>query len=100
MYVGNIPFSATENDLRDLFAEYGQPTEVILLMDRETGRPRGFGFVSMDNRESMERAIRGLDGQDFQGRKLNVNEAKEREERPRTHAGGPRDSGKNQSGRW
>lgn len=100
MYVGNIPFSASESDLRSLFVNFGQPTEVILPTDRETGRPRGFGFVSMDTREAMERAIQGADGQDFQGRALRVNEAKEREERPRVHAGGPRDSRKRDDGRW
>jgi len=100
MYVGNIPFSVTEGDLRNLFSEFGQTTEVILLTDRETGRPRGFGFVSMDSRDSMERSMKSLDGREFQGRTLHVNEAKEREERPRMNAGGPRDSGKHQSNRW
>ena len=104
MYVGNIPFTASQDDLRSLFSEFGQPTEVILLMDRETGRPRGFGFVSMDSREAMERSIQGIDGRDFQGRKIHVNEAKEREERPRGFGGGPgsgqRDSGKRDTKRW
>ena len=102
MYVGNIPFSATEADLRSLFSEFGQPTEVMLLMDRETGRPRGFGFVTMDSREAMERTIQGIDGRDFQGRKIHVNEAKEREERPRVNpnGGGPRDNAKRDNGRW
>lgn len=99
MYVGNIPFSATEADLRSLFSEFGQPTEVMLLMDRETGRPRGFGFVSMGSRESMEQSIRGLDGKEFQGRTLHVNEAKEREDRPRANSGGPQDSRKRDHGR-
>ena len=102
MYVGNIPFSATEADLRSLFSEFGQPTEVILMTDRETGRPRGFGFVSMDSREAMERSIQGTDGRDFQGRQLHVNEAKEREERPHvnTRGGGPRHSAKRDTRRW
>lgn len=100
MYVGNIPFETTESDLRSLFSEFGQTTEVALLNDRETGRPRGFGFVTMDTRESMERCIQALDGRDFQGRTLHVNEAKEREERPRANAGGYRDSGKRQTARW
>lgn len=100
MYVGNIPFSATEADLRTLFSEYGQPTEVALLMDRETGRPRGFGFVSMDSREAMDLCIKNLDGREFQGRTLHVNEAKEREERPRANAGKLRDSGRGETNRW
>lgn len=82
MYVGNLPFSATEDDLRSLFSEFGQPTEVAIAMDRETGRPRGFGFVTMDNRDSLDAAIRSANGRDFQGRTLTVNEARERESRP------------------
>jgi cold-inducible RNA-binding protein len=83
MYVGNLPFSATEDELRNLFSEFGQPTEVLLMSDRDTGRSRGFAFVSMDSSEGMEAAIRGLDSQPLQGRNLVVNEARERVERPR-----------------
>ena len=81
MYVGNLPFSASQDDVRDLFSEYGTVTDVHLPSDRETGRPRGFAFVTMGSKEEMEAAIKGLDGQDFQGRNLRINEAQPREER-------------------
>ncbi len=79
MYVGNLPFSSGEDDLRKLFSEFGTVTESAVVMDRETARPRGFAFVSMDTRESMENAIRGLDGKELDGRKIVVNEARERD---------------------
>jgi cold-inducible RNA-binding protein len=79
MYVGNLPFDTNEQDLRTLFGEYGQVTDVHLPSDRETGRPRGFAFVTMDSKEGMEQAIKALDGQDFQGRNLRINEAQPRE---------------------
>ena len=88
MYVGNLPFSAGEDELRDAFSEFGPVAEVSLVMDRETGRPRGFAFVSMETKEGMEAAIRGLDGKDFGGRNLTVNEARPREERPSFGGGG------------
>jgi RNA recognition motif-containing protein len=75
LYVGNLPFSATEDDVRDLFAQHGQVLSVQLITDRETGRPRGFGFVEMEDGSG---AIQALDGMDFGGRNLRVNEAKER----------------------
>lgn len=75
IYVGNLPFTATEDDIRDLFAQYGEVHSVNLISDRETGRPRGFGFVEM---EDADQAISALDGQDFGGRSLRVNEARER----------------------
>ena len=82
LYVGNLPFSATEDDIRDLFSQHGTVEVVELLMDRATGRPRGFGFVQMDP-EGAKAAIEKLDGADMGGRKLNVNEARERTaERP------------------
>ncbi len=81
MYVGNLPFSATEDDLRDAFSQYGAVADVSVVMDRETGRPRGFAFVTMESKEAMDAAIKGLDGQDFGGRNLAVNEARPREER-------------------
>ena len=82
MYVGNLPYDATELDLRTLFASHGEVQEVAIVMDRDTGRSRGFAFVTMSNKEGMEAAIRELDGQDFNGRNLNVNEARPRENRP------------------
>lgn len=80
MYVGNLSFDATETDLRDLFGQYGQVSEVFLPTDRESGRPRGFAFVSLDNVDSMNNAINGLNGSPFLGRNLTVNEARPREE--------------------
>ncbi|TAE77032.1 MAG: RNA-binding protein [Verrucomicrobia bacterium] len=88
MYVGNLPFSAGEDELREAFGQFGPVSEVNLVMDRETGRPRGFAFVSMGSKEAMEAAIRGLDGKDFGGRNLTVNEARPREDRPSFGGGG------------
>lgn len=86
IYVGNLPFSATEDEVRSLFGQHGTVESVALINDRETGRPRGFGFVEMDT-EGADAAIRALDGSDMGGRNLKVNEA-----RPRTGGGG--------GGRW
>ncbi len=80
LYVGNLPFSASEDQIRDLFAQNGRAvTDVRLITDRETGRPRGFGFVEMASREEADGAIRQLNGFSLDGRPLTVNEAKERE---------------------
>jgi RNA recognition motif-containing protein len=83
IYVGNLPFSATEASIHDLFSEYGVVESVKLITDRDTGRPRGFGFVEMS--EGAEAAIEALDQQDFGSppRPLTVNPARPREERPR-----------------
>lgn len=78
IYVGNLPFSSTESQIRELFSRYGTVTSVNLITDRETGRPRGFGFVEMDG--GAEQAISALDKTDLDGRSLNVNEAKPRAE--------------------
>ena len=80
IYVGNLPWSATEEDVREAFASYGDVTSVKLVEDRETGRPRGFGFVEMDDQSALA-AIEALDGTDFGGRNLKVNEARPRTER-------------------
>ena len=87
MYVGNLPFSATEDDVRELFEQHGEVISVNLLLDRETGRPRGFGFIEM-NDEGADSAIGELDGYSFQGRNLKVNEARPREERRGGGGGG------------
>lgn len=79
IYVGNLPFSATQAALQDLFSEFGQVGEVTLVNDRETGRPRGFGFVEMPDSSEANNAISSLNGKDFGGRTLNINEAKPRE---------------------
>jgi RNA recognition motif-containing protein len=77
IYVGNLPFSATEDEIRGLFERHGSVTSVSLINDRETGRPRGFGFVEMDE-SGADAAIQSLDGKDFGGRSLRVNEAQDR----------------------
>jgi cold-inducible RNA-binding protein len=87
IYVGNLPFSANEDDVRSLFTEYGTVEDVSLVSDRETGRPRGFGFVEMDN-QGANAAIQALDGLEYGGRNLRVNEARPREERPPRRDGG------------
>jgi cold-inducible RNA-binding protein len=83
IYVGNLPFSSTEDELRELFAQYGTVTAVNVITDRETGNPRGFAFVEME--EGAQKAIQALDSSQLGGRTLRVNEAKPREEgnRPR-----------------
>ena len=79
LYVGNLPFSADENAVRELFAQDGRDvTEVKMITDRDTGRPRGFGFVEMGNSEHADTAISALNGYSMDGRALTVNEAKER----------------------
>jgi RNA recognition motif-containing protein len=81
LYVGNLSFKCTEQDLQTLFAQHGDVTSAQLVMDRETGRPRGFGFVEMANDEQAKAAIAALHGQNFQGRDLTVNEARPKESR-------------------
>jgi RNA recognition motif-containing protein len=88
MYVGNLPFKASAQEITDLFSQYGGVTDVFLPIDRESGRPRGFAFVSMDTPEAMQAAIAGLNGKDFGGRLLAINEARPREERPGGFGGG------------
>jgi RNA recognition motif-containing protein len=78
LYVGNIPFSATEADLRSLFEKHGGVASVNIITDRETGRPRGFAFVEMQDENAAEAAIRALDGSDMGGRPLRVNEAQDK----------------------
>ncbi|MDR2905243.1 MAG: RNA-binding protein [Helicobacteraceae bacterium] len=78
LYVGNLPYSVTEDSLREVFAKHGEVSSVRMMMDRETGRFRGFSFVEMDD-EGALKAIEALDGKDFGGRNLRVNEARERE---------------------
>ncbi len=92
LFVGNLPYTATENDLEDLFAQHGQVTEVTLMQDRMTGRPRGFAFVTMATKEAADAATQALNGKDFNGRALTVNEARPREERP-AYGGGGRGGG-------
>ncbi|MBA4188790.1 MAG: RNA-binding protein [Planctomycetaceae bacterium] len=79
LYVGNLPFTTTEQELTDLFSQYGTVTKSQVIMDRETGRSRGFGFVEMSS--GADEAIQAMNGAEYQGRRLTVNEAKPREER-------------------
>ena len=89
LFVGNLSFNATENQLQDLFAEHGTVVAVDLIMDRMSGRPRGFAFVTMESKEAAEAAIQALQGKNVDGRDLTVNEARPREERaPRSDGGG------------
>lgn len=78
LFVGNLPFTATEADLRGLFSEYGTVDSAAIITDRETGRSRGFGFVELAADARAQDAIRDLDGTDLQGRNIKVNEAKPR----------------------
>jgi RNA recognition motif-containing protein len=78
LYVGNLPCSADESAVRSLFEQNGAVTDVKLITDRDTGRPRGFGFVEMGSSEAADKAIRELNGSDLDGRQLTVNEARER----------------------
>jgi len=87
IYVGNLPFSATEDDIRQLFGQHGEVNSVALIMDRDTGRPRGFGFIEMDDNEATA-AISALNGHEMDGRALNVNEARDRPERSGGGGGG------------
>ena len=82
IFVGNLAFSATDHDLRQLFEPYGVVDKVNIITDRETGRSRGFGFVEMPDGAAAKAAIQGLQGHQLAGRALNVNEAKPREPRP------------------
>ena len=94
IYVGNLPFSATESEVRDIFAQHGTVESVALPTDRETGRPRGFGFVEMPQADA-QRAMQALNGHNMGGRPLRVNEA---QDRPRTGGGGGRPGGGGRSG--
>ena len=82
LFVGNLSFETTENDLQDTFAAYGSVIEANLMMDRTTNRPRGFAFVTMSTAAEAQKAIDGLNGKDLGGRALTVNVARSREERP------------------
>ena len=77
LYVGNLPFTATEDSVRALFTPHGTVEKISLISDRDTGRPRGFGFVEMSNADA-SRAMQALNGQDFDGRALKINEAQDR----------------------
>ncbi|MEY2906804.1 MAG: RNA-binding protein [Verrucomicrobiota bacterium] len=88
LYIGNLPFSATDADLREVFGAHGTVTDAIVMMDRTTGRSRGFGFVTFSTPEEGKAAIAALSGADMGGRNLTVNEARPMEDRPRGGGGG------------
>ena len=90
LFVGNLSFNVTENDLNDAFAAFGTVTETNLMMDRTTGRPRGFGFVTMGTPEEAQKAIEAMNGKEMDGRALTVNVARPREDRPAGGGGGRR----------
>lgn len=97
IFVGNLSFSATEDAVRGLFESYGAVERVSIITDRETGRSRGFAFVEMPNDAEGDRAIQALNGSDYGGRRLNVNEARPKEERG---GGGDRGGYGNRQRRW
>jgi RNA recognition motif-containing protein len=102
IFVGNLNFNTGEDDLRQLFEQYGQVDRVSIMTDRDTGRSRGFGFVEMTNAEDGEKAIAALNGSQLGGRTLNVNEARPKAERAGGGGGGGgrgRDRG-DRGGRW
>jgi RNA recognition motif-containing protein len=83
IYVGNLSFDATEDEVRQLFAEHGEVSSVNIISDRDSGRPKGFGFVEMPQQDQAQNAIKNLNGKEFRGRGLNVNEARPKTDRPR-----------------
>ena len=93
LFVGNLSFNTTENDLQDAFAAHGTVVEANLMVDRMSGRPRGFGFVTMSTPEEAQKAIDALNGASLDGRNLTVNIARPREERPAGGGGGGRGYG-------
>ena len=99
LFVGNLSFNTTENDLNDAFAAHGTVTETNLMMDRDTGRPRGFAFVTMNSVEEAQKAIEAMNGKEIDGRALTVNVAKPREERTPGGRGGRREYGGSGGGR-
>ena len=92
LYVGNLSFETTENDLQDLFEQHGAVSEVNLMMDRMTGKSRGFAFITMNDGAQANAAMSALNGHELNGRALTVNEARPRPDRPRPQGGGGRRS--------
>ncbi len=88
IFVGSLSYKTTEEDLHSAFAEFGTVERVSVVRDRVTGQPRGFAFVEMPNRDEATRAIENMNGRELNGWKINVNEARPREDRPRTGGGG------------
>ena len=84
LYVGNLNYQTTEEELEELFSQYGEIKEIILIKDRETGRPKGFGFITFETEEAMQAALE-KNGEDVKGRNIRVNKAEERKERPKSN---------------
>ena len=89
LFIGNLSWETSQDDLEQTFGAFGQVNSAKVMMDRETGKPRGFAFVEMPNDAEAQKAIQNLNGKELKGRQLNVNEARPREERPRGGNGGP-----------
>jgi cold-inducible RNA-binding protein len=107
IYVGNLPFDATEDEIRQMFEAFGQVASVALIKDKFSGQPRGFGFVEMPDVGEAQKAIQGLNGTEFKGRSLNINPARPREERGDRGPGGRgrndrrgRQGGRQKRGDW
>ena len=100
IYVGNLSFDTGEDQLKELFESFGQVESATIISDKFTGRPRGFGFVKMPEREEGLRAIQELDEKDFMGRSLKVNEARPRTDRPDRQGGGGGGGGGGKGSRW
>ncbi len=83
IYVGNLPYEVMEDELKDMFGEFGEVTSVNIINDRDSGRPKGFGFVEMPGQEEAENAIKSLNEKEIKGRNIKVNQARPREDRPR-----------------
>ncbi|NBC12967.1 MAG: RNA-binding protein [Gammaproteobacteria bacterium] len=90
IYVGNLPYSVTDSDLRETFTQYGSVDQVNLITDKFSGESKGFGFVEMGNNAEADAAIKALNGTDYQGRNITVNQAKPKSDRPRGGGGGGR----------
>lgn len=88
LYVGNLPWSMNDQGLREMFMQFGEVSEAVIIMDRQTGRSKGFGFVTFVNDADAERAIVEMENKEIEGRKVVVNVAKPKEDRPRTGGGG------------
>jgi cold-inducible RNA-binding protein len=98
LFVGNLSFDVVENDLQDLLSQHGPVNEVNVIMDKTTGRARGFAFVTMNTKEGADAAVLALNGKDWKGRALTVNEARPREDRP--SGGGGYGGGEGRSSRY
>lgn len=100
LFVGNLSFSTTEDDLMSIFSQYGAVESINVITDRMTGQPRGFAFVEMSNRSDAEKAISYLNGSDLQGRTLNVNEARPKTDSPRSGGGNSRGGNRFKRSSW